>query len=215
MPDEADFPPPAKIPTAEPWLDCRHPCDLDRETEEKALSLMGRRRRFPSLGLHQPRGVLAQCGIHLLSRERRLLMPAGARENLGMDPRSIPGMIGKRSLPNDSAKLCAAAKRFLEPKKAQGCRDRYLAKLRRTLHLFLLNRGEMTVAEVDLNPIEERLGRNGYRPATRKSFRSDLGSFFAWCVRRGYRGMTRLIRRWPESSTRRPPGSLRLERPVP
>jgi integrase len=122
------------------------------------------------------------------AREHKLLRLGRWLEANGIDPDAVPGILGKRSIPNEStATMDAAAEEFLAAKEARGCRERYLAKLRRTLRLFLLNRRELAVGEIGVKAVEEFLGRNGYRPATRKSYRSDLGAFFAWCVRRGYR----------------------------
>lgn len=80
-----------------------------------------------------------------------------------------------------------AAEQFMRVKASKACRQRYLAKLKRTMHLFLPNRRDLPVVAFGTDAVEEFLGRNGYRPATRKSDRSDLGSFFSWCVRKGYR----------------------------
>ena len=80
-----------------------------------------------------------------------------------------------------------AAEQFVQVKASKACRQRYLAKLERTMRLFLPNRRDLPVAELGPDAVEEFLGRNCYRPATRKSHRSNLGSFFFWCVRKGYR----------------------------
>jgi hypothetical protein len=162
--------------------------------------------KFLRKGFSNAKEVGLRAAFISSAREQKLLRLGRWLEDQGIDPDAIPGMIGKRTPHPESSTLGEASERFLEAKRAQGSRERYLAKFRRTLRLFLLVRRKMSLAEVDLDAVEEFLGRNGYRPATRKSYRSDLGSFFTCCVRRGYRSENRSIPLWPRSSTRRPPG---------
>lgn len=108
-------------------------------------------------------------------------------EDQGIDPMDVPRLLAKRPVIRAGVTLGKAADEFLAAKAAKGCREKYLVKLRRTVGLFLTNRRESLVSEIEVGDLEEFLGRNGYSPATRKSYRSDFGAFFAFCVRRGYR----------------------------
>ncbi len=120
-------------------------------------------------------------------REQKLLRLGAWLESQRIDPDSIPGLLANRSVPKDGTTILQAVERFLEANGGQGCRPKYLQKLERTLRLFMTNRGELSVGTVSVEAVEEFFGKNVSRPATRKSYRSDLGAFFSWCVRRGYR----------------------------
>ncbi len=120
-------------------------------------------------------------------RMEKLLRLGRWLEENGIDPANVPAALAKRPSGRLSVTAGKAAEQFVQAKASKGCRQRYLAKLERTMRLLLPNRRDLPIAELGTDVVEEFLGRNGYRPATRKSYRSDLGSFFSWCVRKGYR----------------------------
>jgi integrase len=163
------------------------PASFTEKRKKKLFRSRGEAEEYVRKSFKNAREVGLRAAFISSGREQKLLRLGAWLESQGIDPDSVPGLLGNRSVPRDGTTILQAVARFLEGKRGQGCRPKYLQKLDRTLRLFMTNRGELAVGQITVDAVEEFLGKNGYRPATRKSYRSDLGAFFAWCVRRGYR----------------------------
>ena len=79
--------------------------------------------------------------------------------------------------------LKSIAEQCLRAKEAKGCRPRSLRKLRTTIDRFLVGRRDRPACEITSAEILEFLTRNGWRPATAKSFLIDVRTLFAFGVR--------------------------------
>ncbi|MCU0785323.1 MAG: hypothetical protein MUF81_14970 [Verrucomicrobia bacterium] len=79
--------------------------------------------------------------------------------------------------------LKSIAEQCLRAKEAKGCRPRSLRKLRTTIDRFLVGRRDRPACEITSAEIHEFLTRNGWRPATAKSFLIDLRTLFSFGVR--------------------------------
>lgn len=82
--------------------------------------------------------------------------------------------------------LSAAVTSCLSSKAQQGLRAESLAKLRQTLNLLAEAYGERTLPSFTTEMLEEWLAGHGWAPATRKTKRTDLQTFFSWAKARGY-----------------------------
>ena len=163
------------------------PASFTEKRKKKLFRSRGDAEEYVRKSFKNAREVVLRAAFISADREQKLLRLGAWLESQGIDPDSIPGLLANRSVPKDRTTILQAVERFLEAKRGQGCRPKYLQKLERTLRLFMTNPGELSVGTVSVEAVEEFLGKNGYRPATRKSYRADLGSFFSRCVRKGYR----------------------------
>lgn len=78
--------------------------------------------------------------------------------------------------------LDEAAQQIEVSKRTQGLRERSIASLLHTLDLFLEDRGSMKPDEVTSQEIAAWLNRPDWALATRKSHRTNLQTFFSFCV---------------------------------
>lgn len=155
-------------------------------------SLHGRRRRvlfrnegdardFIRQTLEASRTVGGANAVIPPARMEKLLRLNAELERLGVSPEDVPAILANHDAPKTGVRLGDAIRRFLDDKASQGCRPKYLRKLGFTLSLFATNQRETPVAALGVPEVSAFLNRNGYAPATRSSYRSDLGAFFAWC----------------------------------
>ncbi len=103
------------------------------------------------------------------SRRDKLAQLAAWLEEQGIDPMDVPRFLAKRPVIRAGMTLGKAAEEFLAAKAAKGCREKYLVKLRRSVGLFLANRREVPVSDVESGDLEEFLGRNGYAPGSNRA----------------------------------------------
>src|SRR2546422_652683 len=87
--------------------------------------------------------------------------------------------------PKTELTLTAAVNECLVSKRAAGCRPRYLEQFENVLRSFEAGRGEQLVSRIEPREIEGWLNGNGWAAATRRSYRIDLQTLFAWCHQRG------------------------------
>lgn len=74
----------------------------------------------------------------------------------------------------------------LAAKKASGCRHRYLVALANTLKRFSLGKENLFANEITVREVDAWINAEGISNATRRSRHIDLGTFFSFCVKRGY-----------------------------
>jgi integrase len=87
----------------------------------------------------------------------------------------------------ESPTLDYATGAFLDAKEASGKRPRYLQQLKVATDSFARFFGpERKCSEVTTGDIERWLAAKGWKPATRRGYRIDARTFFAFCVKRGW-----------------------------
>lgn len=75
---------------------------------------------------------------------------------------------------------------FLAAKNSAGLRPRYLKTLRASINRFLLSRREKLIGKITPAEIQEYISSNGWKPATKQSYLTDVRTLFAFAVKRKY-----------------------------
>lgn len=88
--------------------------------------------------------------------------------------------------PKSELPIGAALDQCLLSKQSAGCRPRYLDQFEKVIRSFAAGRSEQLVSRVEPREIEAWLNGNGWAAATRRSYRIDLRTFFAWCKSRSF-----------------------------
>jgi site-specific recombinase XerC len=91
-----------------------------------------------------------------------------------------------RNSATEHRSVSAAIAECIEAKKGAGCRHRYLVGLGNALARFAVGREESKVHEVTARECESWINQSGLSGATRRSRQIDLGTFFSFCVKRGF-----------------------------
>ena len=88
--------------------------------------------------------------------------------------------------PGPSVPLAQVAAEFLTDRESGGLRPRSLRKLRASNEMFLAGRREKPMSSIRPAEIREFVTRNGWAPATVKSYLGDVRTLFSFAVREGY-----------------------------
>lgn len=87
---------------------------------------------------------------------------------------------------NFSTRLLTAIDQCLESKRHQNLRTRYLQQFGVTMRHLKKAFGDADLNEISTASIEKWLTSNEWAPATRKSYRMDVQTFFSFCRGRGW-----------------------------
>ncbi len=158
-------------------------------------------------------GEEAASWLHQMSpsERARLVLCLQRLYNIGWTLEAAVEFIEKHGKEPPAVALGELVRKFLLEKEGKSCRPRHLRKVKNTLRRFIAGRVELPASEIMSDHVREFVNRNGWRPATRKSYLIDLRSFFAFAVRQ------KLLRDNPAEAVEfpilddKPPGILTVE----
>lgn len=120
------------------------------------------------------------------SERARLVLCLQRLHRIGWTLEAAVEYIEKHGKEPPAMPLGELVRKFVLEKEAKSCRPRHLRKIKNTLKRFIAGRADLAVNEVTADHIREFINRNGWKPATRKSYLIDLRSFFAFAVRQKF-----------------------------
>lgn len=128
--------------------------------------------RFDAMSIHQKADIMLQMD---------------RAERLGLSFRKLLDDAETSRRTGPSVPLGTVLADFLEAKQARGMRHRSFRKLKSSLEMFAVQTvRERPIRNVSSVDIRDFLHRNGWAPATVKSYLGDVRTFFAWAVKRRY-----------------------------